>query len=115
MGRGDYEAVDATAQQEQVLPDLLCGITPYHIRMLVNDPFSGGGGYTLEEVANMTPYQIMFRMTDPKLLKRQDGRRVVKMSAAEAMALVDKNNMIKVRMADGTLQKRPIGGTSSID
>ena len=48
---------------------LLGGITAYHIRMLCENTFNGGGGYTPEQVGQMTLDQIWSRLCDLNLLK----------------------------------------------
>ena len=42
------------------------GITSWHVRMLTDNPWNGGGGYTYEQVAVMTPDQIYHRLCDEK-------------------------------------------------
>ena len=80
---------------------------------MVESSINGGGGYTIQEVGDMTPYQIYFRLTEPELLKRQDGKRIVKMNQASAVTLADENNEVKVRMADGTVKKFSADGLAN--
>jgi hypothetical protein len=55
------------------------GINSYHLRMLCESGWNGGGGYTPEQVGDMTPDQIYFRLCEIDLLKRnKEGRRVRK-------------------------------------
>ena len=85
------------------------------IRMLCEDPFnSGGAGYTLSQVAQMTPDQVWFRLCDKDILKdKRFGGRVRKMNTMEMGNLVDKHGMIKVKTEDGTVKRVPFSAGKS--
>ncbi len=86
----------------------------YHLRILCDNPWEGGGGYTTEQVANMTLDQIWFRLCDKDLLSKPIGSRVESkptlMAASEVQP--DEDGMVKGRAADGTAIKARIGGKS---
>jgi len=63
------------------------GITAKMLRMLVENPFSGGCGYTLEDVGKMTPDQVYFRLCDEKLLSSKKKQRVVSVSGLSCAGL----------------------------
>lgn len=84
----------------------MCGLTPYHIRLLVDDPWEGGRGEKLREVANMTLDQVFFLLCDRKKMKRRKGQ------IAPAVARVDKDGFVKGRAADGTPIRGKVGGKS---
>jgi hypothetical protein len=48
--------------------------------MLCENPFEGGGGYTPEQVGDMSLDQILFRLCDRNLLKKKVGQRISKRS-----------------------------------
>jgi len=48
---------------------LLGGLTAWHFRLLTENPWEGGAGYTLEQVGKMTLDQIWSRLCDLNLLK----------------------------------------------
>ncbi len=55
------------------------GITVYHLRMLCESGWNGGGGYTPSQVGEMSPDQIFFRLCDIEMLRRdKKGRRIRK-------------------------------------
>ena len=91
--------------------DLLFGITTWHVRILCDNPWEGGAGYTPEQVYRMTIDQILMRLTDKKLLEGK-GKRGQAMLPMAAAALANKEGFIKGRAADGTPIKGRIAGKS---
>jgi predicted RNA-binding Zn-ribbon protein involved in translation (DUF1610 family) len=45
------------------------GLNIWHFRMLMENPFEGGGGYTPKQVAEMTPDQMYCRLSSLKVLE----------------------------------------------
>jgi len=82
--------------------------------MLCESGWNGGGGYTPQQVSQMTLDQIWFRLCDEKILKREVGGRTEKMSGLEAIGTIkpDKDGMVRGRAKDGTLIRGRIGGKS---
>jgi len=81
--------------------------------MLCDNPWNGGGGYLPQQVAEMTPDQIYFRLCDIDLLK--DVRtKSVSVETGTIGPVVDEEGMVKGRLADGTVVKMPlrVGGKS---
>jgi len=76
----------------------LCGLTPWHIRVLVDDPWEGGRGFPMKDVGDLTLDQVFMLLCDRKLLmNRQKG-----FSADEVAGIGIKNDgMIKGRDAEG--------------
>lgn len=64
------------------------------IRILTNNPWEGGGGYTFKDVGDMTLDQVYLRLIDVKRLKSAKASRPV-----ETIPIGEK---IKGRAADGT-------------
>ena len=92
----------------------MAGIAPYHIRILCDNPWDGGGGYTPKEVGDMTLDQIFMRMADrKKLRKKDDVVRSVAMAPMNATKLVDDQGLIRGRAEDGTPIRGRIGGLSA--
>lgn len=87
---------------------MLYGITPWHIRMLIDDPWVGGRGMKLEDVAKMSMDQVLMALVDRKNLLRR--RR--EMHALETTKLADNRGMIKGRSADGRPMEGRIAGKS---
>lgn len=87
---------------------MLGGIGPWHIRVLTDDPWLGGMGHPLQEVANWTLDQILFALGERKhYLKR---RRSV--APTEATGMTDEKGLIRGRAADGTPIRGRIVGKS---
>jgi len=87
------------------------GITSYDIRILCDNPWDGGAGYTPHEVSKMTPDQVYFRLCDKRLLKRTKGVRKAVRASAE---IVSDDGIVKGRSVDGTeiKAKLRVGGKS---
>lgn len=92
---------------------LLGGIEAYHLRMLCENPWNGGAGYTPEQVGRMTLDQICFRLVDAKLLKRS-GVHGSNMGPLEAVGRLKRgeDGLFRGRAADGTPIRGRIGGES---
>ena len=87
---GKYIALAALKRAEVVDAEddlggggLSFGITSYQLRRLTDNPWNGGGGYTYEQVAKMTPDQVYHRLCDEAVLKTKGGKRVSKMEPTE--------------------------------
>jgi len=91
---------------------LLGGLTTYHFRMLCENPWEGGGGYTPEQVGRMTLDQIWFRLCEMSILKEGEGKRVEQLSSLAATSLADKDGLMKGKAKDGTPIHGKIRGKS---
>jgi len=80
-------------------------VTPYTIRLLCNDGFQGGMGYTPTEVGDMSLDQFVLCLIDMKKLEKLKSRQTMHPRAAMAFA---KDGMVKVRCADGTIKSLPV-------
>lgn len=76
------QAEAADAEDGLGIGGLSYGITSWHIRKLTDNPWNGGGGYSYEQVAKMTPDQVYHRLCDEAVLKSKGGKRVAKMAAS---------------------------------
>jgi hypothetical protein len=76
--------------------------------MLTDNPWNGGAGFSYGQVARMTPDQILHRICDRDLLKRQKGHRTAK----TALVKPDADGLAKGRAADGTPIRAKIAGKS---
>jgi len=93
---------------------LLAGITAYHIRILTEAPFNGGGGLSYEDVGNMTPDQVWHRLCKMDLLERTVGNRTRDYSGVSAQGVLetDEEGFVKGRDSEGNLIKKKFGGKS---
>jgi len=83
--------------------------------MLIENPWDGGAGYTPQQVAQMTPGQIWFRLVDKKIINKGAVRRTAKMEPGLVRAKADKDGMISARDADGNpIKLRSAGGGKSL-
>ncbi len=90
---------------------MLCGITPWHIRALCDDPWEGGRGHRLADVVEMTLDQVLMLLADRKMLRRnKDGVRTAKTMPGAVRR--DKDGMVKGRAGDGTPIRGRIAGKS---
>ena len=99
--------------EDDCIGGLLCGITPYHIRLLVDDPWEGGRGLSATSVGDLTLDQIYMLLVDRKVLlakSRKGGG--VRMAPQNVSAKADKDGMVRGRAADGTPIKGRVGGKS---
>ncbi len=81
-------------RNEKPVGGLLCGLGPWHVRRLTDDPWEGGCGCPLEEVARMTVDQAIMRLVDRKVLLGRSRTSTVEELAASGMKL-------KYRLDDG--------------
>ncbi len=85
---------------------LLGGIGPWHVRVLCDNPWEGGRGYTPREIGDMTLDQVLMLLTDRKLLLNRKRRK-------DPLAVKpDKDGMIPGRAADGTPIRGRVTGKS---
>lgn len=96
--------------EDSPITGLLCGITAYHVRVLCENPFDGGAGYTPEQVGDMTLDEIFMRLTDRKLLLA--NRRHKSIQPLEAVHLANKDGKIYGRDRDGNPIVGRIAGVS---
>lgn len=102
-----------TKDEEVVSSGLLGGVTAYHLRILIDNPWSGGAGYTLEQVSRMTLDQIWSRLCEIDILKKDIGKRTQKMAGLEAAGqLCDKDGNMRGRSAQGEEIKLRASGES---
>ena len=87
-------------------------MTVWHLRMLTENSWNGGAGYTPQQVGDMTPDQIMFRLCELDLLRAKPGKRVRKLEAAGVMQWADADGRVAGRAADGTPIRAKITGKS---
>ena len=93
---------------------LLGGLTAWHLRVLTESPWDGGGGYTLEEVGRMSLDQIWSRLCKMDILKQDVGGRVEKVESLAAASIIETDNrgFVKGRASDGTEIRGKIRGRS---
>jgi hypothetical protein len=97
--------LDEADPEETVLcGGLLGGITAYHLRLLCESPWEGGGGYMPEQVARMTPDQVWFRLCKLDVLKNAPSRT----EKRELPEEIPGGDGMLVRMSDGTLKRLPV-------
>ena len=92
---------------------LMFGIDSYMIRMLTENPWEGGAGMSVREVALLSADQCYHRLCDSKILK-STGKRSQSLHSLAAANMADENGEVKGRTADGQKIKRKIrvGGKS---
>ena len=113
MTLADLEAAEEGERDEEPRGGLLCGITPWHVRILIDDPWEGGRGQQLSEVKKMTLDQVLMALADRKVLKaRQRRGGWTKAEPLAVAARADKDGLVAGRAADGTPIKGRIGGKS---
>jgi hypothetical protein len=78
--------------------------------MLCESPWNGGAGYTPAEVGQMTLDQILFRLCNVEMLKREVGQRTAKVQSLAVAP--DKDGVVRGRAADGTPIRGRIAGKS---
>lgn len=103
-------------KQEEIDVDGLCfGITAWMIRLLVENPFDGGAGFSFADVGSMTPDQIYFRLCSRDFLRNKTQG--TKMPAPIVAGLADADGLIKGRDLHGNQIKRKLtheGGLSHV-
>lgn len=90
------------------------GVTAYHLRMLTENPWNGGGGFTWEQVGRMTLDQIFGRLCDMDILKHEIGKRISVVRSIEAASTIaaGADGLYKGRDKDGNQIKGRIQGRS---
>jgi len=93
---------------------LLGGLTAYHIRLLTENPWNGGAGYTYEQVGQMTLDQIWHRLCDLDFLKGKVGKRVQKINTRVATGMIGSSDdgVIRGRSKDGSEIRGRVRGKS---
>lgn len=74
----------------------MCGLGPYHIRILCNNTFDGGMGYTPEQVGDMTLDQVFMLLCDKKILRANTRHRI----ATVGSEMVPRRKDGKIRAVD---------------
>lgn len=85
-------------------------MTAWHFRMLTENPWNGGGGYDVRDVASWTLDQIWFRLCDANVLKGGRGRRSAMMDPSAVK--VREDGAVYARAEDGTAIRGRIAGKS---
>ena len=85
-------------------------MTPYHIRLLVDDPWVGGCGFQ-GDPGDLTIDQIFMRLVDRKNLLAKQGRGM-KTEPMSMVAKAGKDGKVQGRAVDGTPIRAKIGGKS---
>ncbi len=89
---------------------LLGGITAYHLRLLCESPWEGGGGYTPEQVGRMTPDQVWFRLCKIDVLKNAPSR----VDKRELPEQIPEGEGVLIRGQDGKLIRVPVVKASDL-
>lgn len=92
--------------------DLLCGITPWHIRRLCDNAWEGGYNFTPNEVGRMSLDMVVALLIDRDLLRNRQGVRTRTVSAVGNLPEADADGFIRGRDAQGNPIKARIGGES---
>lgn len=80
--------------------------------MLAESSWEGGAGYTPQQVGEMTPDQIMFRLCDKTLLRQRSGRRRDHVDPTQVLSWAGSDGRVRGVAADGTPIRARIGGKS---
>ena len=90
----------------------MCGIGVYEIRILCESQWEGGGGYTPQQVGDMTPDQVYLRLIDKRRLRGGGIRQT--MRSADAAELSG-GRQIRGRLENGEVfYACSTGGASSV-
>ena len=90
----------------------MCGIGVYEVRILCESSFEGGGGYTAQQVGDMTPDMVYMRLIDRKRLKGGGIRQT--MGSGDAAELAG-GRAIRGRLENGeTFFAEATGGSVSV-
>ena len=104
---------EAEEEEQTEIPKgggLLGGLTTYEIRMLCENPWEGGRGFTPREVGQMTLDQIWMQLCKREYLKREIGSRTIHMEVDETVSVTtDKEGYAKVVTVDGKIVKMKKG------
>lgn len=90
----------------------MCGLSPYYIRMLCENTFNGGKGYSPHTVGDMTLDEAFMNLTDPKYLRKEAKVRAVSVPAAAGAVRADEDGKVRGRAADGSPIRGIIRGKS---
>ena len=102
-----------TKDEEVVSAGLLGGVSAIHLRMLMDNPWEGGGGFTPEQVGRFTIDQVWCRLCERDILKKDVGRRVQKMAGLNAASQIsDEDGNLRARSAQGDEIKLKASGKS---
>jgi len=90
------------------------GLTAWHLRLLCDNPWNGGGGYSPREVAEWSLDQVWFRLCELETLKHEVGGRAERMETAAAMGVLRpaEDGTVMGRAADGTPIRGRVRGKS---
>lgn len=90
---------DERNEEEPAPRGLLYGVTTWHVRVLCDNPWDGGRGYTPKEVGELSVDQVLMLLTDRKLLLARRGKHV---TAEQAVVLAGEDGAFRGRSVDGT-------------
>lgn len=90
----------------------MCGIAPWHIRVLTDNHWEGGAGYTTRQVRDMTLDEIFMRLAKRDNLRRRGKTRTSIVGSDAVLALVHDDGTIHGRDAHGNLIKGKVTGES---
>jgi len=81
---------------------------------LCENPFEGGGGYSIKEIGGWSPDQVYFRLASLDTIKAKAGaeKKTVKAHPLAAAQQADKDGNISGRDKDGNPIKAKIRGKS---
>lgn len=79
---------------------MLGDIDPYHLRMLAENPWNGGGGYTPEQVGDMTKDQVFSLLCDLEVMKGKTMKSTKTVSTGQVRR--DREGRVVARSVDGT-------------
>jgi len=109
-------ALKQASEDEEPVVDVggLLRLNAYQLRILTENPFSGGAGYNYRELGQMTLDQVHHRLCDMDILKDPVGQRTKSFDGKAALGVVkpDEDGYIKGRDAKGNPIKAKIGGKS---
>lgn len=77
------------------------------MRILCENPYNGGNGYTPKQVGELTPEQIIMLLMPQNKIKERHRQTV---EAVQAAGLIDKDGFVRGRAIDGSEMKARIGG-----
>jgi hypothetical protein len=78
----------------------MCGIGPFHIRILCDNTFEGGLGFTPSQVGDMTLDQVFMLLCDRKALRKSTRRRVA--CVPSAIAPRSRDGQVRAVADDGS-------------
>lgn len=89
-------------------------ITAFQMKLLVDNPWNGGAGYSYKEIGEMTLDQVYHRLCDIEILKKDAGGLTESLEPMQAIAKLkpDENGFIKGRDENGNLIKKKFSGKS---